>query len=387
MLPLTRAWSDSVARQHRSARDGRGLIAPLGCISLTFDAPVSLALRVALRDRLPTTRSQVWNEPATRCHLLFRTAAAEESFSVEALAPTGLAPSAVERTTLPAGGTLVRPVFVIAAPRSGSTLLFELLSAADDVWSLPGESHAVIEGLPALATELRGFHSDRLTAADATPLNVAALHASFLTELADRDGARYLARPLDARPARVRMIEKTPKNSLRVSFLRAAFADARFVFLHRAPAENIGSIVEAWQSGQFVSRPSLPGWSGPPWSLLLPPGWAALDGRPLEELAAFQWQAANCTALDDLQALAPHERCMLDYRELVAEPHATLSRLCAFLELPFGARLQARLAAPLPLSRSAVTPPDPDKWRRIAPGLAALLPSLSSTVDRLRALR
>ncbi len=359
----------------------------LGCVTVSFGQPPAAALRASIRAALTETISQVWNEELTRCHLLFRSATEAERFSVESLRTLGAPAVDVERQPLPAGGTLDRPVFVIAAPRSGSTLLFELLAAADELWSLDGESHLVIEGVPALATDLRGFESDRLTAADATAENAAALHAGFLTELHDSTHRRYLDRPRGARPSRLRLLEKTPKNSLRVSFLRAAFPDARIVFLYRSPAQNVGSIVEAWRSGRFVSRPSLPGWSGPPWSLLLPPSWRALCSRPLHEIAAFQWQAANNAALDDLQAVAPGDLCVVDYQEVVAQPQATLARLCRFLDVALGARLQALLSAPLALSGSAVTPPDPEKWRRLEPNIEALLPSLDDTLQRLRALR
>ena len=43
-----------------------------------------------------------------------------------------------------------RPVIILAAPRSGSTLLFETLAAAKDAWTIGGESHHVIEGLQSL---------------------------------------------------------------------------------------------------------------------------------------------------------------------------------------------------------------------------------------------
>ena len=35
----------------------------------------------------------------------------------------------------------------------------------------------------------------------------------------------------------------------------------------------------AWESGRFVTYPKLPGWEGPPWSMLLTPGWRELEGQ------------------------------------------------------------------------------------------------------------
>ena len=62
-----------------------------------------------------------------------------------------------------------RPVFVVSSPRSGSTLLFETLAQAPGLTTIGRESHALIEGMPALNAGMRGFESNRLTAVDATP--------------------------------------------------------------------------------------------------------------------------------------------------------------------------------------------------------------------------
>ena len=40
-----------------------------------------------------------------------------------------------------------RPLIILAAPRSGSTLLFETLAESPGVWTVGGESHSFIEGI------------------------------------------------------------------------------------------------------------------------------------------------------------------------------------------------------------------------------------------------
>ena len=157
-----------------------------------------------------------------------------------------------------------RPVFVVSPPRSGSSLLFETLARAPGVFTIGGESHRVIEQVPSLHPSARGWESNRLTADDASPEVVAALRRAFVAELRDRAGAQPPA-------TAVRLLEKTPKNALRVPFLAAAFPDATFVSLYRDPRETLSSMLDAWRSRQFVTYPDLPGWTGPPWSLLLTP--------------------------------------------------------------------------------------------------------------------
>src|SRR5258705_10062216 len=128
--------------------------------------------------------------------------------------------------------------------------------------------------MPQLNIAASGYASNRLDAAAATPEVIAELRARFGRRLIDRE------RKPSASP-QVRLLEKTPKNALRVPFLLHAFPQARFIYLYRDIRETLASMLEAWSSGRFETYPELPGWRGPPWSLLLTPGWRALAGKPL----------------------------------------------------------------------------------------------------------
>ena len=274
---------------------------------------------------------------------------------------------------------LDRPIFIVAAPRSGSTLLFETLAENRALWTVGGESHRHFESIAAFDPFRNGRLSNRLDADDATPENVTALTRNWLRNLRDADGAAWSPQA----SAAPRFLEKTPKNALRVAFLARAFADARFVFLHRRAEANISSVIEAWRSGRFVTYPELPGWQGPPWSLLLPPGWQELDPNDLPRIAAFQWRSANQQILEDLTTL-PRERWhALSYEALLDEPSETVARLCDFLEIPFGPRMRERTDAALPLSRYTVSRPDRDKWRQNEAQILPLLPEMAELVARL----
>src|SRR5207248_425512 len=63
------------------------------------------------------------------------------------------------KSTPPMHDIFDRPVIIVAAPRSGSTLLFETLAGSPDFFTVGGESHEVIEGIPALRPHSRGFSS------------------------------------------------------------------------------------------------------------------------------------------------------------------------------------------------------------------------------------
>jgi hypothetical protein len=264
-----------------------------------------------------------------------------------------------------------RPVFILSPPRSGSTLLFETLGQARGVYTIGGESHALIEGVPELNVIAHNYDSNRLDASLATPALAETLRRRFLSELRDRDGVRLNGQP-------VRLLEKTPKNSLRVPFLAKVFPQAQFVFLYRDVRETLSSMIEAWRSGRFVTYKALPGWHGElPWSLLLVPGWRELDGLPLPEIIAAQWEIATRMLLDDLAAI-PRERITIArYDSLLTNPSAEIAHLCGALDFAWDRPIDK-----LPLSRYTLTPPDPNKWRRHESEIMAVLPKIQATMER-----
>ncbi|HEX2833200.1 MAG TPA: TIGR03032 family protein [Thermoanaerobaculia bacterium] len=307
------------------------------------DAARSIVLAPALDDRAPTPRAQRPRQAQPR----------------------------------PRARRIERPIFIVCSPRSGSSLFFETLAQSPSVWTVGGESHAIIESIPALHPAQRRFHSNRLDASDATPETIAKLERSFVANLRNRDG-----RMPAEQATRLRLLEKTPKNSLRVPFLAEAFPDALFVYLYRDMRDTMSSMLDAWRSGKFVTYPHLPGWEGPSWSLLLTPGWRELSGRPLAEIVAAQWSAATRYLLDDLEQLSPDRWCVAGYDALIHEPQQEMERLAKFLEIDW----DRQLSAPLPLSRATLTAPNAEKWRRNADDLKIALPLVEQVAERARAL-
>ena len=268
---------------------------------------------------------------------------------------------------------LARPIFIVSAPRSGSTLLFETLSRASGLFTIGGESHGVIEGVPAFSVPARGWPSNRLDAGDAMPGPVERLAEAFYSSLRDRDGL--------APTGAARMLEKTPKNALRVPFFDAAWPDSNFVFLYRDARQTIASMAEAWQSGYFRTYPRLPGWTGLPWSLLLVPGWRALNGLPLAEIIARQWATTMDILLDDLAALDEARVQAIDYEDFLHSPQETVDGLAARLDIGW----DTKLGAELPLSVTTVSKPATDKWRAIENVIESIWPIVEATDARARA--
>jgi hypothetical protein len=276
-----------------------------------------------------------------------------------------------------------RPVFIVSAPRSGSTLLFESMAVSPQVCTLGGEAHWLVEQFPELRPGAPGVDSNRLGGERVNADVAAQIGRSLWERMVDCERAAVSIDDLVTR--NLRWFEKTPKNSLRIPFLNRLFPDALFVYLWRDPRGNVSSIMDAWRAGGWVTYPALDGWDGP-WSMILPPGWQALRGQPLEEIAAYQWERTNNIILDDLQ-VRPRERwAVVEYDEFVRDPASVLRGVCDFAGLEFDAALAARASAPLPESRSTLTPPEQEKWLHNEAAVNRVLPRLQAMWQKLRLL-
>jgi hypothetical protein len=265
-----------------------------------------------------------------------------------------------------------RPIFIVSMPRSGSTLLFETLAQAPDLYTIGGESHRFIEGLAPFTPIAHDWDSNRLTEADANHPAVTLLTDAFYNFLKDRDGNQA--------DGRVRMLEKTPKNSLRVPFLDAIWRDGLFVYLYRDPHQGLASMMRAWQSGKFKTYSQLPGWTGLPWSLVLVPGWRELIGAPLPQIVAHQWTTATNVLLDDLEQRPAGRVVGLDYDVLIADPQRAMEALAPQLDLAWDRPLTRQL----PPSKMTLTAPKADKWRELESEIVSVWPIIADADLRAR---
>ena len=265
-----------------------------------------------------------------------------------------------------------RPIMIVSSPRSGSTLLFETLAQAPQLFTVRNESHGLIERIPGLGPFTRGWDSNRLAERDLTPEIGESLARSFYDALMDRDGARP--------DGSVRMLEKTPKNALRVPFFHALWPDIRLVYLYRDPRQTIASMARGWESGRFRTYPRLPDWRGLSWSFLLVPGWEQLRGLPVLEIAARQWSITTTRLIDDLSSIPASQVRAIDYDEFLASPQAQIESLSHSLDLDW----DRTLPSTLPPSRMTLTSPQKDKWRSLEAEIAPLLPLVAEADEQAR---
>lgn len=264
---------------------------------------------------------------------------------------------------------LRQPVFIVSAPRSGGRLLLETLAQSPDLMTPGADSHRIIEGIQRLSPIQHQSISHRLLADDVAGDVGRRLRQRFGRELRDRDGRRPVA------GSTVRLLEEDTRNALRIPFLAQAFPDARFIYLHREPFEVLGSMVQGWESGRFVTSPSLPQWEGLPWSFALPSNWRELSARPLDEVVAGQWRAIAECMLDDLGQLPPARWIGVDFDRLLADPPGEIARVCDFAGLSW----DRELGPALPRVRAPSNPSSAEVWRAYA---AEMTPHLADVPQR-----
>lgn len=276
-----------------------------------------------------------------------------------------------------------QPVFIVAAPRSGTTFLHRLM-ALDERFAhlklyhtiLPSVSIIrLIHALERLDKRLGGplkwavskleqhafdgwdgiHHLGFARAEEDEGLFVLTLlspglyllvheidefrGAGYVDELPDvvRDRlVEYLRdsikRIFEGERTQARLLDKSVLMAGRLDTMRTAFPDARFIHLVRHPYQSIPSFVSMFRAAWNAVSPSLPE-DGPP-------------SRRLAMLAIEYYQRMHRARSE----LGPAQMTTVRFDELVGEPEATLERIYAWLDQPLTdahrGRVRRELARP-----------------------------------------
>jgi hypothetical protein len=254
----------------------------------------------------------------------------------------------------PGGAAATGPLFLVGAPRSGTTLLYKALCLHPHVAYISNWTRRV-PALPVLAVLNRiPPHLPRTrravwfgpTATDAYAYGRRRLLWERLFPAPvegepvyrhcgvgqDQDGPpdqhqvaclRRSFAALQRFAGGALLVSKRIANNRRIPLLAAAFPDARFVHLirdGRAVAYSL-SRVDWWEHDVV--------W----WYGGTPRRWRDEGGDPWE-LCARHWVRELAAIEEGLQAVAPDQRLEVRYEELVDRPGATVERVAAFAGLP-----------------------------------------------------
>jgi hypothetical protein len=282
------------------------------------------------------------------------------------------AEQAIHLPALALGGRVDRPIFIVGAPRSGTHMLFLILRGSSRVahWR-PTEAHEVWEHdyHPAF----HGWESNVLEASDVVP------------QAAERIRKRFFL----VTGSRRRLLDKTPRNSLRIPFVDSIFPDARYIFLRREGPDNVNSLINAWRSPRYrtyaLPQPhSIPGTDPRWWKFVLYPGWREDTAGPLEVVCARQWATCTEHLLDAAADIGKDRWIEVDHETLVDDPVAEVGRLMERLDLPYEDAVRDLASASMTSPVNTVTAPERGKWRRENPlEIEGVLPLIRPTMDRL----
>jgi len=197
-----------------------------------------------------------------------------------------------------AGDPSSAPIFILGLPRSGSTLIEQILA-----------SHSQVEGtmeLPNIVAIANEF-DDLAPGRDGYPETVRSASHAALTAL----GARYLVQTAPLRRGRERFTDKLPNNFSHVGLIHAILPRATIVDARRHPMDCCLSLFKQhFAQGQAFSY-------------------------DLEDLGRYY--RCYLALMDHWDAVLPRKVLHLQYEELVRDPGTHIRRLLEHCHLPFEA--------------------------------------------------
>jgi tetratricopeptide (TPR) repeat protein len=243
------------------------------------------------------------------------------------------------------------PIFIVGLPRSGSTLVEQILA-----------SHSRVEGtmeLPNIITITHQF-DDMVASRDGYPETVGTAPAGLFAAL----GRRYLEETAPLRTGRERFTDKLPNNFSHVGLIHAILPQATIIDARRHPMDSCFSVYKQhFAEGQTFSY-------------------------DLEDLGRYY--RCYLSLMDHWDAVLPGKVLHFQYEELVRDPEANIRRLLDHCRLPFEAaclsfhetRRSVRTASAeqvrQPLYTSGV-----GYWRHFEAELDPLRRALGDRLDRL----
>ena len=267
-------------------------------------------------------------------------------------------------------------VFVVGSPRSGTTILSEVLGRHPDVADFYEPYYVWDRRIGSREDDVR------------------------TASMADPETRRFVRREFDlfARKSHKQVVvEKSPENCFRVPYVRAVFPEAKWIHIIRDGRDCVESIYrETLKRQRMVQQRDLKEFVAtiketmrltPFWRNRLQTIWfelretASLDPRryfnkakwegsggwgprfpgwreaqrqlsPIG-FAAMQWRASIESLMRGLEDVHADQRIECRYEDFVARPEAELRRLCTFIGIPPGAGLARD-----------ITPQSVGRWRQ-----------------------
>lgn len=245
------------------------------------------------------------------------------------------------------GNMSERPVFIVGMPRSGTSLIEQILAAHPDVYAA-GERKFWGDVLGTLVRTAPHRECSMIEA-------IAGMH----NDVWKQAGSDYLSSMNELNSQSLRITDKLPANFALLPFIRLVFPRARIVHIRRAPLATIASCVRAPFSDPLLA--------------FTVEDWARFYGI---------YQAL----MEHWQPLLGDQMLTVDYEELVSDLPAQARRLIQFVGLNWNdaclhPQLQQRAVrtASAQQVRRAVHTESIQAWRCYEQQLVALLPYIEES--------
>jgi hypothetical protein len=284
---------------------------------------------------------------------------------------------------------LDRPIFILSAPRSGSTFLFDLICNFEGVWGYSVETDDI--WWKHFPYERLKEPSDYVGAHECRPRAVRRLRRDFYrySLWTRQQQGKHCTWQDKLGLTRVRYLEKTIANCFHVEFLKRAFPDALYIFLMRDGRATVSSMMEGWHDPVRFTKPQLQPYidtarsSVPHWSYSVPPGWRHVLHLPLEEICAWSWCQHVQTIARQLASVPAAQKMVLKYEDLTDRPQSLARQVGDFCGLRWREEV-GQFGTRSPLSRTTVSAPDPMKWQRLhADAIRRVQPAIAPTMGEL----
>jgi len=254
------------------------------------------------------------------------------------------------------------PIFVIGSGRSGTTLLYNILTGHEDLAWVSNLSNR-LPMIPAIVgasrfNKLRSLHRVFQPAMETIEgYNHIGLDRSTIpwdpsknvvtNQLAEKTRNYFEAHCRAWR--REQLVSKNTSNSTRIHLLDEIFPDARYVHIHRHPYSVISSLLNVG----FWSDLDL-------WWSDKTPQQLELAGADAIEVAAEHWNRQMQAILASADTLPESRFIQLSYEDLVSSPETVCEKILNFLDLKFSDEFRENIKGQRVQTSSL------DKWKQTA---------------------
>jgi len=234
-----------------------------------------------------------------------------------------------------------QPVFIIGAPRSGTNILRDCLSASAAIATWPCDEINYIWKYGNAK-----YPTDQVKLFHLTPKIESYIKEAF-SKLAKQSNSRFV-------------LEKTCANCLRVDYLKAIFPGAKYIYIYRDGVDCSASALKRWKAEfdlnytlkkvKYVPVSDLPyyffrflnnrifkifseekrlAYWGPNFDGMS----ELLKQHDASIISAHQWEKCNSMALDSLEGVNQDNVQRINYRDLANQPQKVIENITRFLEL------------------------------------------------------